>query len=209
MSLGLARTIRNETEIEFGILELESFDESGCGCRGQCLGEFLSRPLSDDATTSEFKPNLEWSYCDGMVHVGRFHWTSVNDELARLGASGSARRLEISKHGLLSSLYWKQFEPEALTGNMVQIQTRNIGLNFKDVLISMGIVDGQGIDGDDGLGCEGAGVIEKVGPEVKGACHWRPRYVLRLWYMLPQASPLSGRCVSRSPTTSALRMPPP
>lgn len=34
-----------------------------------------------------------------------------------------------------------------------------------DVLISMGVVDGQGVN-DEGLGCECAGIIEETGPDV-------------------------------------------
>ena len=168
--LGLARTVRNETEIEFGTLELDCFNETAWDALVGVLAEFQARPLSDDRIAAEFKPNLEWAFTDGMVHVGRFHWTSVNKELVSLGATGSARKLDIGKRGLLSSLYWRQHEPAPLTGNMVQIQTRTVGLNFRDVLVSMGIVEGQPAKGcdDDGLGCESAGIVEKVGPDVKG-----------------------------------------
>jgi malonyl CoA-acyl carrier protein transacylase len=171
VALGLARTLRNETEIEIGTLELDRFDEMAWDALAGVLAEFQSRPLRDDPVASEFKPNLEWAFADGMVHVGRFHWTSVNKELVALGAIGSVRKLDFSKRGLLSSLYWRQYEPPvSLIGNMVTIQTRAVGLNFKDVLVAMGIVEGQPAKGcdDDGLGCESAGIVEKVGPEVKG-----------------------------------------
>jgi SAM-dependent methyltransferase len=171
VALGLARTVRNETDIEFGTFEMDRFDETSWDALVGVLSEFQSRPLTDDPVASEFKPNLEWAFADGMVHVGRFHWTSINKELVTLGATGSARKLDIGKRGLLSSLYWRQHAPPAeLTGNMVQIKTHTVGLNFRDVLVSMGIVEGQGYAGmdDDGLGCESAGIVEKVGPDVKG-----------------------------------------
>jgi NADPH:quinone reductase-like Zn-dependent oxidoreductase len=46
------------------------------------------------------------------------------------------------------------------------VRNHAVGLNFKDVLISMGIVEGSVVEGD-GLGCESAGVVGKVGPDVE------------------------------------------
>jgi len=45
--------------------------------------------------------------------------------------------------------------------------TRAVGLNFRDVLIAMGIVD-PGAEGKGDFGFEGAGVVTSIGPDVKG-----------------------------------------
>lgn len=161
LALGVARTARTELELDFATLELEEFNKSAWAAVASVLTEFQSR--SDD---DELRPNLEWAFADGTVQVGRFHWTSVNKELDGFGAVGRARKLDLGTRGLLSSLHWKPYTPPEPVGESVQVRVHAVGLNFKDVLIAMGIVDGQGID-DDGLGCEGAGIVEKVGPEVK------------------------------------------
>ncbi|KAL4982598.1 KR domain-containing protein [Aspergillus falconensis] len=65
--------------------------------------------------------------------------------------------------GLLQTLSWKP-KPASTASppdDWVEVQTRAVGLNFKDLLIAMGVVDG----GD--LGAECAGVVRRVGLAVK------------------------------------------
>ncbi|MES4903299.1 SDR family NAD(P)-dependent oxidoreductase, partial [Streptomyces sp. NPDC000395] len=50
---------------------------------------------------------------------------------------------------------------EPLAPRQVRIEVRAAGLNFRDVLVALGMVPGQR-----GLGSEGAGVVLEVGPEV-------------------------------------------
>ncbi|KAM0323503.1 hypothetical protein ACHAQA_008783 [Verticillium albo-atrum] len=164
LTMGLARTVRSEMELDLATLELEDFGRSAWDAVARVLPEFQSRPSRDDR--AELNPNYEWAFADGLVHVGRFHWTSIGRELDHLGSTGSSRKLEIGTLGLLNSLSWKPHTPPALTGRAVQVKPAAVGLIFKDVLISMGIVDGHGGDDDD-LGCECAGYVEKVGPDVQ------------------------------------------
>ena len=161
LSLGMARTIRTEMELDFATLELECFNDVGWNAMVDVLSEFQLRSDDDD-----FTPTLEFALADGMVHIGRFHWTSVNKELSTLNLVEPARKLDIGKRGFLSSLYWKQYSPAEPGKGFVQVKNYAVGLNFKDVLISMGIVEGQVIEGD-GLGCECAGIIQRVGPDVQ------------------------------------------
>ncbi|KAK5659385.1 hypothetical protein OQA88_1478 [Cercophora sp. LCS_1] len=160
MMLGLARVVRTEYEIDFATLELDRFDGAGWDAISAVLGEFQTR--SDDG---EFKPQLEWALADGVVHVGRFHWMSVNNDLAASAPLATARKLDISKRGFLGTLHWQHFEPPKLAPGWIKIQNKAVGLNFKDLLISMGIVEGHVVEGD-GLGCECSGVVLEVGPDV-------------------------------------------
>lgn len=162
LSLGMARTIRTEMELDFATLELECFNDAGWNAIVGVLSEFQLRSDSD-----EFKPTFEFALADGIIQIGRFHWKSINKELSSLSLSKPARKLDIGKRGFLSSLYWKQYSPAEPAKDFVQVKNYAIGLNFKDVLISMGIVEGQVIEGD-GLGCESSGIIEGVGPNVQG-----------------------------------------
>ena len=160
MMFGLARVVRTEYELDFATLELDCFDSAGWDAIIAVLGEFQTR--SND---SEFKPALEWALADGVVHVGRFHWMSVNEELAVSAPVATARKLGISKRGILDTLHWQHFEPPKLEKGWIKVRNEAVGLNFKDLLISMGIVEGH-VTETDGLGCEFSGVVVEVGPEV-------------------------------------------
>lgn len=60
---------------------------------------------------------------------------------------------------------------EKVERNEVQTEVMSVGLNFKDVLSAMGIIDVLDTGGTDnennGLGCEGAGIITATGAKVQ------------------------------------------
>ena len=162
MILGAARTIRTELSIDLATLELHRFDTPELEAVATLLPQFQRRPKD-----SESKAGLEWAFADGQILIGRFRWISVNKELTKPDVSQtSARRLEIEKRGFLNSLQWKPYDPAPLEEDSVEVQNLAVGLNFKDVLISMGVVEGKILEGD-GLGCESAGIVTKVGTGVK------------------------------------------
>ncbi|RFU79720.1 polyketide synthase [Trichoderma arundinaceum] len=167
--LGLTRNMRTELSIDFATIELETFDSAGWDAVATVLPEFQRRSITD----SDTNPVMEWVFADGFIQISRFHWTSLNDELSVPDAGAGetngvvARKLDIEKRGFLNSLYWKEYTPAKPEGKSLRMRNYASGLNFKDVLISMGIIDGRAIEGD-GLGCEVAGIVEEVGPEVKG-----------------------------------------
>jgi acyl transferase domain-containing protein len=162
MILGTARTLRTELSLDLATFELDRFDAPALEAIATLLPEFQRRPKS-----FENKSALEWALSDGKIHIGRFHWISVNKQLASSASADTyAKRLDIEKRGFLNSLQWKPYKPAALEDDYVEVQNLAVGLNFKDVLISMGVVEGKILEGD-GLGCESAGVVTKVGPKVK------------------------------------------
>ncbi|OBR13453.1 KR domain-containing protein [Colletotrichum higginsianum IMI 349063] len=167
MTLGVARTVRSELDLDLATVELARLNgRHAAGWEGtSCLAAAAAAAASGDG----LKPKYEWAAgADGVLQVGRFQWTSVNRKLGRgdepaseaseasEGTSSQAapRKLVVGKPGLLNSLHWVR--TEAGTGRppaagMVRVAVRAVGLNFKDVLISMGIVDG--------LACECSGVV--------------------------------------------------
>ncbi|EMR63063.1 putative polyketide synthase protein [Eutypa lata UCREL1] len=76
------------------------------------------------------------------------------------------KRLEIGKRGSLKSLQWIE-RPllDDLTGEEVYIDIRAVGMNFKDTVVAMGIINGPTGAGD-GFGVECSGVGRAVGPDV-------------------------------------------
>lgn len=156
MLLGLARTIRTEYSAQLATLELDDFGSSSWHAITAVLRN-IQREVP-----REGKPDMEFVLADGSIQVGRFFWTSINEQLTTGYGEGSARKLDISKRGMLSTLYWKGYSPDDPQGDWVQVKVHAASLNFKDVLISMGIVEGTVVEGD-GLGCECAGIVERAG----------------------------------------------
>ncbi|KAK0611428.1 acyl transferase domain-containing protein [Immersiella caudata] len=169
---GISRSIRQETGLDFVTLELERFDTDG-GWRGlsQILKTFPVRmAAARDQEERETDFESEYAFHDGTVQVGRMHWIKINDELKEKGddvTTEQVKRLVIEKPGIIQTLKWrKAAAPVPRGGDWVRVDTRAVGLNFKDVLIAMGIVD-SGSEGNGDFGFEGAGVITSVGPDVK------------------------------------------
>src|SRR5260221_3483757 len=70
-------------------------------------------------------------------------------------------RLDALKRGTLESLALTPSPPEPLGPTEVRIQMRAAGLNFRDVLIALGLYPGEAV-----IGSEGGGVILETGSEV-------------------------------------------
>ena len=157
--LGMARTLRNELGMEFATCELENFENAdSLSAAIQVLGEFglRIRDLEND-------PNLEYAYADGRVQIGRVHPIKVSKQLEAATHDCQPRKLAIGRPGILQSLFWKQDESTELEGDCVEVEVRVVGLNFRDVLAAMGIIETLGR----ALGCESSGIIRKVGPNTK------------------------------------------
>ena len=156
---GMARTVHNETGLDFATLELESFDDTSSWEATADVMEEFGRRVAD----ADNDPILEYAYSDGRVQIGRFHWTKINEQLQTVQDQSCNKKLDIGRPGILQTLSWKQEEVQGLHDDWVEIETHAVGLNFRDVLMSMGIVDLTGR----GLGCEGSGIVRKIGPNVK------------------------------------------
>lgn len=80
------------------------------------------------------------------------------------GVPPEARRLTLGTPGLMESLELRSFQPENPGKGEVEIEVVAAGLNFRDVLIALGMYEGQ----IGPLGGECAGRITRVGPGVDG-----------------------------------------
>ena len=90
---------------------------------------------------------------------------------AKPAFAASARRLEITRPGLLTSLQWEAFEPRSPADGEVAIAVEASGLNFRDVMWALGALPDEALmDGFSGptLGLECAGVVTAVGSGVTG-----------------------------------------
>ncbi|KAF2686174.1 ketoacyl-synt-domain-containing protein [Lentithecium fluviatile CBS 122367] len=161
MISGLARNAYVELELEFATLELQDFEHSALKCIPAVLREFQLRVREPDVD-----PTMEWAYSEGRVLTSRYHWVKVEEELLNRSNSAVLSKLEVGKPGLMDSMIWKQVEPVSVVEDLVEIDVRAEGLNFKDVLVVTGVIIDQHAIGR-GLGYESCGVVTKVGPEAR------------------------------------------
>ena len=164
-AIGVMRTLRSELALPLYTLEIEA-NEPGFGSLvARVLGKIRSQ--EDDGRLA---PDREFAVDDGMVCVPRYHPFSLRDRLREAGPAGVAtimnRTVQVGKLGTLDTLDWRE-EPllATLPDDYVEIETRAMGLNFRDVLLVMGVIPRDGA-GSAALGFEASGVIRRVGASV-------------------------------------------
>ena len=162
--LGIARTIRSEIAMSFATLELEN---TGTGTASAIVTvmQSVQNSKNDD---SELDPDMEYAWTDNTLNVSRFHWIPVKKSLSETDRFTGAKGLEIGTPGLLQTLNWTSQHVGEPAPDEVNIRMSAVGLNFKDVMHAMGIVNGAETlkKGTSPLGLEGAGLVTSVGSEV-------------------------------------------
>ncbi|MFI6513910.1 acyltransferase domain-containing protein, partial [Streptosporangium sp. NPDC050855] len=98
----------------------------------------------------------------GEIYVPRLATVAQNPGLLP-PAGEETWRLTVSPRGTIDDLTLTAYEDEALAEGQVRIRVRAAGLNFRDVLLALGMYPD-----DVPLGGEGAGVVTEVGPGVTG-----------------------------------------
>ncbi|KAM5506985.1 Type I Iterative PKS [Microsporum canis] len=172
--VGVARVLRTEMSLDFALLEIPQSDWShSLGPIVPCvLEEFqFGRDVSAARDgNSEINAEVEWAHVDGKTLIARYHFVRVTEELkTQLGPNMSqtmpVRKLEQHKPGLASTLFWKPLPAPSLGEEDVRVDIKAVGVNFKDILISLGIVTETATIGR-GLGCECAGIVSEIGAKV-------------------------------------------
>ena len=106
---------------------------------------------------------------EGRVWVPRLH--SVRDRVPVLPAGEDAPyRLRLDNPGQVSGLQMTTFEPPALGPDDVEIEVAAAALNFRDVMVTLGLLPAMAYErsalGRE-VGIEGSGVVRRVGDGVK------------------------------------------
>jgi hypothetical protein len=176
--LGLARTLRAETSVDFTTLELDALGSQAWESIVAVFEKIQNRDAG--STGSDIDPDYEYALSNGVVNVGRYHAMKVPHELPAPIGNAAPKKLKIGKLGLLQSLTWEQQAalPE-LGEDELEVEPRCVGLNFrvelgiiihennadcgKDVLSSMGIIEAS----KGGFGLEASAIVRKVGSRVK------------------------------------------
>ncbi|PIA96147.1 Nonribosomal peptide synthetase 14 [Cercospora beticola] len=160
---GLARTIRSELGMYFATLELESTTDLSASAICHVFHK-LRQTTADNH--SDVDPDMEFAWANGVINISRFHWASMAVTPDEMLDGTSARALVIGQRGSLQTLKWTQRRLTELMPEEVQIKMYAVGMNFKDIVIAMGIIDGGDAAGNI-LGCEGSGIITKTGSAVE------------------------------------------
>ncbi len=160
---GLARVIANEhPSLACRLIDLHG------SLADAATGDWLGRALSArDAET-------EVQLVDGRRYVSRARLTSLPEEALESGirlTEQEALRLDFTPHGGLDSLHVRAVDRRAPAPGEVEVRVHAAGLNFRDVLWTMGMLPEEAVEhGFSGptIGMECAGEIIRVGAGVDG-----------------------------------------
>lgn len=129
--LGLSRTIRSELSIPLATLEVDTFNTAAFTAITRVFNKFQARDVA-----TQIDPDWEFSLLDGEIYIGRYHWLTVNNEIALVGnAGGQPLKLEVGQRGLLHSLRWVPAPITILGSDEVVVEPRCVGINFKVSLL--------------------------------------------------------------------------
>ena len=158
LTLGMARTIRTELDVIFHTLEISPSEESFA----ELVVKVFQKVIAGDET-QKLQPDREWVVDRGTISIGRYRPFSLSQELAATATHNeghhSVKRLQISKPGLLDTLYWDTAPiSDTIPEGNVEIEVQAVGLNFRDLLISMGLIPGDTAN----LGMDLSGIITRT-----------------------------------------------
>ena len=166
---GLARSLRSEIAgLKFAVLHHKG-DVAGLA---KSIGQihrkvFLSNTMSSDI-------DFEFMECDGVLHIPRaFESPEVESVVTKYGSKlvpesqpfiqpGRSFALQHEASGILSGFHFEDKEtPHHLSSQSnIRIDIKAMGINFKDVVVALGQVEGH-------IGSDCSGIVTAVGAGVK------------------------------------------
>ncbi|KAJ0168676.1 Lovastatin diketide synthase LovF [Colletotrichum tanaceti] len=200
--LGVARTCRVEMGVPFCTLEVDGNGPGALSAVSRVLHKTLLRHgVSKSAQRDE---DSEFSYSAGRILVPRCRWLPISRVLQDDGhdttSPSPSKMLHVSRPGALQSLCWiPRLLSDRIPSDQVQVKVHAAGLNFKDVVTAMGLIDPSS-QSPNGLGCEASGVVTATGSRVAGL-----RVGDRVMVFAPQAACFSTDI--RAPAQLCVRIP--
>ncbi|KAI9157894.1 Highly reducing polyketide synthase gloL [Paramyrothecium foliicola] len=157
---GFMRTLRQELGVQVFTIEVDVLNVTTAALVVPLLRDIANFDILSAPETVDY----EFYLSEDGVNVGRYHWFSMSAEIqAPVQDQGkSIKRLKVGEYGLLSSLHWVQQDQPSLPPNHVEIQVKWCGLNFRDLMVAMGVVPAA----KDNFGIEASGIITRVGESV-------------------------------------------
>ncbi|RFU80508.1 polyketide synthase [Trichoderma arundinaceum] len=162
MTLGFARTARSELSVKLFTVEIDN--ATGPAAAANILSRILLRARIPELDDPSMDPDWEYAVVDGEILVPRLHWKTFSNAFAekRSEKKDSVKQIDVKTPGLLHTMGWAELESQLPGHGEVVVQTRSIGLNFRDVLIALGVLDNSTRE----IGLEGCGTVTATGPGV-------------------------------------------
>ncbi|ETS75485.1 hypothetical protein PFICI_12429 [Pestalotiopsis fici W106-1] len=170
---GLLRSIRAEEGLCLMTLDLEctSDVQRMATTIESCLEQLCTAEVGDDDPAAV---DYEYVERDGIISISRLvpdleltalqsdDTSARQTEVMGLHGCDTLVRLQCERLGDLDAICFAEAAPQPipLREGFIEIQIHAAGLNYKDVVVSMGIVPGD----DSALGYEAAGVVTKISP---------------------------------------------
>ncbi|KAL9086197.1 MAG: hypothetical protein Q9165_007262 [Trypethelium subeluteriae] len=165
MTLGFSRTVRTDLAIKLFTVEIDSKTSSLDA--SQNVVKLLLRINTPHVNPQHTNPDYEFAISNGEILVPRLHWHTMSDAFTRNVAiqneGASRKHLDIKTQGLLHTMSWNEDKMQSLGEGKVRVQPKAAGLNFRDVMIAMGILN----DNPAEMGFEGSGIVRELGPGVR------------------------------------------
>ncbi|KAI0398130.1 polyketide synthase, partial [Xylariaceae sp. FL0594] len=174
--LGLIRTAKSENE-QLNISTLDFGESSTSDSIAKAMSRFLKSDIGEDELAERdgciYIPKVEADDARNM----KLHNGPGQDPVLESLGERRPLQLTIGKPGLLETLHFQEDEEiltEPLKADEIEIEVRASAINFRDIAVSMGIID------DYKLGDECAGLVTAVGSEVEDfsigdhVVAWRP-----------------------------------
>ncbi|EQB57536.1 beta-ketoacyl synthase domain-containing protein [Colletotrichum gloeosporioides Cg-14] len=167
---GFFRSVRAEEGARLVNLDVERPEGDATGAAIVSCLDVLSQPDPKDQLESEFVER------GGVVRVSRLlpdweitrlqghHPSDRKTEVLDIHASETIINMGAERLGDMDSIHYHEVtaEPQPLEDGYVEVEVYAAGLNYKDVVVTMGIVPGDERE----LGGEAAGIVTKVSPSV-------------------------------------------
>ncbi|KAF2158800.1 hypothetical protein M409DRAFT_71433 [Zasmidium cellare ATCC 36951] len=162
MILGLARTARNEMSLKLFTVEVD--DACATPFMTDAVGRILWRINTLNIHGDATDPDWEYALVKDEILVPRIHWQDMSDALTKAvpETESSSKTLNIRTPGLLQTMEWVEEGNLKVGNDEVLVDIKATGLNFRDVLIALGVLENSTRE----LGLEGAGVVHTVGSKV-------------------------------------------
>ena len=129
-TLGFMRSIRAELAPVMATLEIDHLEHRDAEIIVKVFEKFQD-------TASSVNPEQEYALKDGIVYVGRYHWTQISKELAESDdASQKSLKLDVRRVRGLKEIVWTPYSPKSLTEKDVLIIPACAGVSLEPVSIS-------------------------------------------------------------------------
>ncbi|GAB0135893.1 t1pks [Epichloe bromicola] len=169
MALGLTRTLRSEMDKKIGTLDFDAAGEISASEQALLITNTFQHMLAHE---SEEAMDMEFYEENGRIVVPRIiEDTELNTFVQRetktsmsylqpFNQTNRRLKLDIQSPGALDTLYFRDDDDMPLDKDEIEISVEATGMNFKDVVISMGQLASPYI------GVECSGTVARVGSAV-------------------------------------------